>query len=220
MSRPITNEDNRGARDSDAIEVYAPAPPSVEPPPGERSERAGTYSMSRKSKEAAPSDVPMREHTGRIAVPVQAANAAARPRTDRESTRMAAASSPPPGAGDSATIRTNAVPPQTMPEPRRTPRDAVPQAVPEPRRTPSGGARSPHVTAPIASKPPSGPTGVVMTRPAVIVGAPPKVTQPQPAQRVRKAREDEGRGFGQGLISEKSLDEVILAYLSEDAEDK
>ena len=36
----------------------------------------------------------------------------------------------------------------------------------------------------------------------------------------RKAREDEGRGFGQGLISEKSLDEVILAYLSEDAEEK
>jgi len=41
-----------------------------------------------------------------------------------------------------------------------------------------------------------------------------------PSQRVRKAREDEGRGFGQGLISEKSLDEVILAYLSEDADDK
>jgi hypothetical protein len=61
-----------------------------------------------------------------------------------------------------------------------------------------------------------------MTRPAVVVGAPPKVAPPTaPAtQRVRKAREDEGRGFGQGLISEKSLDEVILAYLSEDADDK
>jgi hypothetical protein len=61
-----------------------------------------------------------------------------------------------------------------------------------------------------------------MTRPAVIVGAPPKApAQAQPTTgRVRKAREDEGRGFGQGLISEKSLDEVILAYLSEDAEDK
>jgi len=56
-----------------------------------------------------------------------------------------------------------------------------------------------------------------MTRPAVIVGAPPKQ---QPAPRVRKAREDEGRGFGQGLISEKSLDEVILAYLSEDSDEK
>jgi len=59
-------------------------------------------------------------------------------------------------------------------------------------------------------------SGVVMTRPAVIVGAPPKASVP----RVRKAREEEGRGFGQGLISEKSLDEVILAYLSEDADEK
>jgi hypothetical protein len=56
-----------------------------------------------------------------------------------------------------------------------------------------------------------------MTRPAVIVGAPAKSATPT---RPRKAREDEGRGFGQGLISEKSLDEVILAYLSEDAEEK
>jgi hypothetical protein len=61
-------------------------------------------------------------------------------------------------------------------------------------------------------------SGVVMTRPAVIVGAPQKTTGTVP--RIRKAREDEGRGFGQGLISEKSLDEVILAYLSEDADEK
>jgi hypothetical protein len=58
-----------------------------------------------------------------------------------------------------------------------------------------------------------------MSRPAVIVGAPPGKPASS-SQRVRKAREDEGRSFGQGLISEKSLDEVILAYLSEDAEDK
>jgi hypothetical protein len=54
----------------------------------------------------------------------------------------------------------------------------------------------------------------------VIVGAPAKSSAPQTQPRIRKAREDEGRGFGQGLISEKSLDEVILAYLSEDGEDK
>ncbi|HEX7837157.1 MAG TPA: hypothetical protein VF469_06815, partial [Kofleriaceae bacterium] len=60
---------------------------------------------------------------------------------------------------------------------------------------------------------------VVMTRPAVIVGAPAK-TAATTVPRIRKAREDEGRGFGQGLISEKSLDEVILAYLSEDADEK
>jgi hypothetical protein len=64
---------------------------------------------------------------------------------------------------------------------------------------------------------PSRDSGVVMSRPAVIVGAPKSAST---SPRVRKAREDEGRSFGQGLISEKSLDEVILAYLSEDAEDK
>jgi hypothetical protein len=52
-----------------------------------------------------------------------------------------------------------------------------------------------------------------MSRPAVIVGSP-RTTAPAKA---RPSTEDERRGFGQGLISEKSLDEVILAYLSEDA---
>ena len=87
---------------------------------------------------------------------------------------------------------------------------------------PTPAQRSPHLTAPMASRTPTGsasPSNVVMTRPAVIVGAPPKPVG-APAQRIRKAREDEGRGFGQGLISEKSLDEVILAYLSEDADEK
>ena len=89
-------------------------------------------------------------------------------------------------------------------------------------RAPTPSRVAPHPTTPITSRtgtgqgaPGSG--GVVMTRPAVIVGAPQRPSQPP---RVRKAREDEGRGFGQGLISEKSLDEVILAYLSEDAEEK
>lgn len=58
--------------------------------------------------------------------------------------------------------------------------------------------------------------GVVMSRPAVIVGAP----RTNPAPLKRPVTEEERRGFGQGLISEKSLDEVILAYLSEDANDE
>jgi hypothetical protein len=90
--------------------------------------------------------------------------------------------------------------------------------------TQNQGSRTPHLTAPISSRTATGagasvPSNVVMTRPAVIVGAPPKQVS-GPVPRVRKAREDEGRGFGQGLISEKSLDEVILAYLSEDADEK
>jgi hypothetical protein len=85
--------------------------------------------------------------------------------------------------------------------------------------------------------------GVVVTRPAVIIGAPARTVgsntvSPPPAQpppqaaapaappkgstsKVRKAREDSDAGiFGQDLISEKSLDEVILAYLSEDPNDE
>ena len=50
-----------------------------------------------------------------------------------------------------------------------------------------------------------------MSRPAIIVGASAVPADSPP--KVRKAREEP---FGQGLISEKSLDEVILAYLAED----
>jgi hypothetical protein len=192
VSRPITSSEDK----SGAVEIHAAAPPSAEPPPGERSERPGQYSMNRRA-----SDAPMRESTGRIAaltpgaVPV-VPNRAKVPSEKPAGTRPAVAT---PVAGS-----------------------AIPQAI---GNDPSSGdprvARGPNVTAPITNRNPQPPpnSGVVMTRPAVIVGAPQKPAQPQPP-RVRMAREDEGRGFGQGLISEKSLDEVILAYLSEDGDDK
>ena len=81
----------------------------------------------------------------------------------------------------------------------------------------------------IVGGPRSGTTGQINTAPAAPV-APPSPESGRTltgvggaggsgavSGRVRKAREDSGRGvFGQDLISEKSLDEVILAYLSED----
>jgi hypothetical protein len=175
---------------SGAVEIYAPAPASVEPPPGERSERPGQYSMNR----ARPTDVPMKDKPGRIAALTPGAVPIMRAKAPSErqsSTRI----------------------------PQQTP--AAGSAIPQPiGKEGSPGSRSPHVTAPITNRTnPQAGSGVVMTRPAVIVGAPQKPAQPQPP-RVRVAREDEGRGFGQGLISEKSLDEVILAYLSEDGDDK
>ena len=189
-SRPITNSDDK----SGAVEIYAPAPASVDPPPGERAERPGQYSVSRRNSEA-----PIREKTGRIAAvskdPVPAG--LERPRTP--SGQAPPLARPPTGA------------PPRVPQPTRGVEsgNAIPQV-----------NRSPHVTAPISSRTASpSASGVVMTRPAVIVGAPAKAATQTPT-RVRKAREDEGRGFGQGLISEKSLDEVILAYLSEDGDDK
>lgn len=117
--------------------------------------------------------------------------------------------------------------------PTQTPAAGVPSAVvataptapassPVPVAVAAGGSASAAQTQPTPARTASvgSPSGaVVVTRPAVIVGAP--VKSGPATQRIRKAREDEGgRGFGQGLISEKSLDEVILAYLSEDAEDK
>ncbi|HEY5922443.1 MAG TPA: hypothetical protein VIV11_12265 [Kofleriaceae bacterium] len=201
VSRPPTQDRKRP--DSDVVEVYSPPPPSVEPPPGERAERAGQYSMSRKDGAA-----PIREKTGRIA----AINQPATLQQQQPQRRQGSGANP-------VVARPGAQPPPVPPQARAA--------------TPAGGSRAvqpPPVppnriqaTAPITNRtpspaPPQAGSGVVMTRPAVIVGAPPKPQQQQP--RVRKAREDEGRGFGQGLISEKSLDEVILAYLSEDAEDK
>jgi hypothetical protein len=210
VSRPV-QDPARGREDSQAVEIYSPSPPSVEPPPGERSnERPGQYSMGRRKEIVSSEQVPVRDRTGRTAIPSGLARP--RPPNPAQPGRTAAPSSPP-----------------TVPSPARqgtpAPSDGVPQQMAgDPRPASHPSARTPHLTAPIASRTSTGaggsvPNNVVMTRPAVIVGAPPKqVTGPTP--RVRKAREDEGRGFGQGLISEKSLDEVILAYLSEDADEK
>ena len=189
LSRPLTADDaRRRAGESDAVEVYAPAPPSADSPPG--LERPGVYSQHKKISARIPV-LPDRERSGSI----------------------------PPGLGRPGRISQ----PPTGPVPRAQvspPSSPIPQAIrPEPSPStptlPRARTPTPSRSSPPAARPGSG--GVVMTRPAVIVGAPAK---PAATPRVRKAREDEGRGFGQGLISEKSLDEVILAYLSEDADEK
>jgi hypothetical protein len=206
MSRSSKSAQRKLPDDTEAVEIYQSTPPSVEVPPGERVERPGQYSVSRKS-----GDVPIREQTGRTAaLNPQAGDKASAARSGRGGE---------PRTADSGPTRV----PQSV-QREFTPSGRA-QTPPTPSRTGTLGAghghNRTHVTAPIANRagsaatPPPG-SGVVMTRPAVIVGAPAKPAQP----RVRKAREDEGRGFGQGLISEKSLDEVILAYLSEDADDK
>ena len=119
---------------------------------------------------------------------------------------------------------------------------------PVPPRPPAGVARpagKPHAPAAVpvrsgAPQPPVAPTatpvpvgpapraGVVVSRPAVIVGAAPRVVSPRDPnaaplvpRTIRRAREPSRPGlFGKDLISERSLDEVILAYLSEDPSEK
>jgi hypothetical protein len=196
VSRPLPPE-QRNRENTDAIEVYAPAPASVELPsgpherPSERPAASGTqYSMSKRSTTGESPPLSRDNVANRVAIPA----GLGRPRT--------------PAVGSPSLTR----PPSESRA--KQPSENVPIVDPK---------RALHVTAPIATRAatPSSGNNVVMTRPAVIVGAPPKSATTTPTgPRVRKAREDEGRGFGQGLISEKSLDEVILAYLSEDAEEK
>jgi hypothetical protein len=225
VARPLPPDTQRRRGDSEAVEIYAPAPASIEPPPGERSERPGQYSVNRRRDVGTQETAPLRELTGRMAVP----SGLAPPR--RSPTQGQAAQSGP--------IRKGAPSSPPAPGARQPQSDGIPR-VQAPAQSdgipqlPDGGARShhstrtPHLTTPMSSRTgtnnpgTSGPHSsgnVVMSRPSVIVGAPAKPPG-TPAPKVRKAREDEGRGFGQGLISEKSLDEVILAYLSEDADEK
>jgi hypothetical protein len=193
VTRPVTDADR--ARKTDAVEIYAPAPPSVEPPPGERS--VGQYAQHRRSGKV-PVIEPRSPSTPIPTIPAR----------DRSGPIPAAPI--PSGLG-----RPGRLPP--IPGKARDASSSVPMPIRRPDPTLPIRSRPPTPGRPIApARTPNASGGVVMTRPAVIVGAPSKPT----GARVRKAREDEGRGFGQGLISEKSLDEVILAYLSEDAEDK
>jgi hypothetical protein len=156
---------------------------------------------------------------------------------------------PHPKSGQPPPIPSRAQPPP--PPQRGTPADSIPRirtpTSPRPFSGPGGPGQQPPpragtVPAPQAqnqARARGGTGGVVMSRPAVIVGgrtanptpAPPvgQAAGPEPsrtqtggtAARIRRAREEGGRGvFGQDLISEKSLDEVILAYLSEDASEE
>ena len=198
MTRPVPSEDGRARRESEVIEVYAPAPASAEAPPGERSERPGQYIVNRTKPTSNQSE----------AIP----SGLGRPRKDHST-------------GPIVTFKSNATS-STQPLPKSKTASASVQPLPKSGPNPDNLTARPSTLA--AARPPATPpatprtsspgtSGVITTRPAVIVGAP---QRPTPAPKVRKAREEEGRGFGQGLISEKSLDEVILAYLSEDAEDK
>jgi hypothetical protein len=104
-----------------------------------------------------------------------------------------------------------------------------------PARSQGGGPPARPASAPAQASPASGEGSaprsrraaeVIVSKSSVIVGAPTRVIgqpsrAPDPRQTApRRARESVKPGlFGKDLISEKSLDEVILAYLSEDGED-
>ena len=163
---------------------------------------------------------PIREQTGRIAAIARPGRDARRPRSARRlgrDPRRATRSREFRRRPDAAARRRIATDGTAQRgRPRRRPGARVPQPQQPPGRV--------HATAPIANRTPSPsqPADRQRRRDDAAGGDRRCATEAAAAAtpRVRKAREDEGRGFGQGLISEKSLDEVILAYLSEDAEDK
>jgi len=198
-------------------------PPSAIPAPGR-----ATPPPTPVQRAATPVPIPVsRQSSAPIAVPhiapVPPAQPSTGPQPDRPPVMRPSTPPPVPGlrppasAAPIAPMPASRSAPITIPMVRQSSTDMPRTRPPTPPRV-VGQAAAPGLAPAGRSAPGGGGSGVVMSRPAVIVGAPPKAAGPN--QRVRKAREDEGRGFGQGLISEKSLDEVILAYLSEDAEDK
>jgi hypothetical protein len=139
-----------------------------------------------------------------------------------------------------------AVPPRTspaaVPPPPQQPRPTTQPQQSSVPRVPTGGvggiaSRRPSSVA-MSARPPA--EGVVVARPAVIIGGEPRQgtgerkgptqtaerkspssTRWNPPTNPGNATPPQGENiFGADLISEKSLDEVILAYLSEDLNEK
>lgn len=226
----VSDEELVAAGLDEVAEIHSPAPPSAPAPPGSTAERAGAYHLGRKTGvvEAARPPIP-RPTPVKSMPPVPPPTATARQTQPGGSGRPTPVSSRVPTPSTPVTPR---APTPSTPVAPRTPTPVRPipampvQARPgvarppaTPPRTPTPPASavprpsSPPATGPSRGRPASG--GVVVSRPAVIVGG--KGAPTVPPAKVRHARETEG--FGGDLISERSLDEVILAYLSEDTSD-
>ncbi len=184
----------------EVAQVHSPAPPSALAPPGVAPERPGQYSVKRGSGPIEKFDTPAPGGTGMPRPPI--------PKPTPPSNKVPTASGVPPRpTGQQAAVH----PPIARPTPPAVPRINPPGSpVPRPGTQPATATRS---------RAPSG-GGVVVSRPPVIVGGPSKaVGTPAGQGKVRRAKDTDG-GIGGDLISERSLDEVILAYLSEDTSDE
>ena len=242
QSRPTTTYDTSAALEveratrtraetdvNEVAQVYSPPLPSAAEPPGVDPQRPGEYSQFKR-----------RETASRDSLDTRAL----------EDLSDAIPRSPAlPTSSGSVPTRT-----ASQPVIERPPGVAVepPKTPPRTTTNPNAGAdahqaRSRSVTAariaPAGSRPGSS-GGVVVSRPAVIIGAPrtatpqptqPRTATPQPTQpatartatppaggpRSRNTRDSLIRGgAGHDLTAEKSLDDVILAYLAEDQKDR
>ena len=205
---------------ADVAEVHSPAPPSTPPPPGAASERPGQYSVSRRSDriEALPRP-PIPSPQARPTPPPSSKLPASGPLPPRAQTPpVVPPRAPTPASGPLLRPTPTSVP--RLPTPGRAADQALPPSTPRPPTAPVPPRTPTPVTpAPARGRPGAG-GGVVVSRPPVIVGGPSKsVGTPAGQGKVRRAKETDG-GIGGDLISERSLDEVILAYLSEDTSDE
>lgn len=219
--------------DADVGQVHSPAPPSTPAPPGVQPERPGQYSVRRGSGLIDPIPGPLPggpgaghgHGVGHAPPGGPGANRPPIPRPTPPSSKLPSvprAPTPPP---------VRPVGPGARPTPTGSKLPSLPPSVP---RTPTPGRAEPPATTPrppaqpiprpgtqpqtARGRPPSG--GVVVSRPPVIVGGPARtVGTPAGQGKVRRAK-DTDAGIGGDLISERSLDEVILAYLSEDTSDE
>ncbi len=216
-SRPPTSPPLPPRTASTSSSASIPTQRNNTPPPG----------VSRTASSSASASVPtLRSNTPPAGVS-RTASSSASASIPTQRTNTSSQSTPIP------TQRTNTSS-QSTPSPRapHVPASATTSSrdIPVSDRTPrpEGKRRQP-------TRPP--PSGVVVSRPAVIIGAPPRVVGSAPASAAspptsppsdprrgvaRRAREEPSRTslFGKDLISEKSLDEVILAYLSEDSSEE
>lgn len=204
----VTDEELSAAGLSEMAEIHSPAPPSAPAPPGAQPERAGSYHLGRKTGvvEAARPPIPRPSTT-----PAPARPPLARPTPPPLPPRAAT----PVGSRVPTPNPTPARPMPAIPQRAGTqPRTGAPARPPTPPSNPVPRPSTAPSSGPSRGRPASG--GVVVSRPAVIVGG--KGAPTAPPAKPRRAREAEG--FGGDLISERSLDEVILAYLSEDTNDE
>ena len=213
---------------NDVAQVYSPPLPSASEPPGADPQRPGEYSQFKRR------DTSSRDSLDTRALE-EISDAIPRNPSPPSASVSAPTSTPPTRTASQPVI---ARPPGIAVDPSKG------HAVPPPSPAIDHHARSRSVTAariaPAGSRPGSS-GGVVVSRPAVIVGtprtstsqpAPPRTATPPAAQartatptasapRSRQTRENLIRGgAGHDLTAEKSLDDVILAYLAEDQKDR
>lgn len=157
---------------------------------------------------------PDRTSAGELTLDIDALERAASASAAAPPLRQASELPPPPAnlfrdRGGVGKYRMTPVPPAAAAPATSVPRAPTPApatVAAKPARTSQPTPSAPPARKPAPSAPAAGERRYAPTRPAAIFGQP----RPQPSK----------GAFGDDLISDKSLDEVILSYLAEDLDDK